>query len=216
MSLVELMVGIAVGLFVVAAAALMVSGQLTENRKLLLETQLQQDLRATLDIITRDLRRAGYWAAATDGVWSVDAPAAVANPYVALAPGAAASDAVSFRYSRDTVENNLVDSNEQFGFRLRNGALEMQLGAGNWQALTDAGTLVVTAFSVTPGVQEISLQHLCDVPCPPASVTCPPRQQVRSLAVVLSARSATDASVTRSLHSTVRLRNDAVSGACPG
>ena len=40
--------------------------------------------------------------------------------------------------------------NEQFGFRLRNGALEMQLGAGNWQALTDSGTVTVTAFSATP------------------------------------------------------------------
>ena len=214
LSMVELLVGAAIALFIAAAGTTLLAGNLRENRSLLLEARVTQDLRTAADVITRDLRRAGYWAAATDGVWSVDAPAAVANPYVALAPGAAASDAVSFRYSRDTVENNLVDSNEQFGFRLRNGALEMQLGAGNWQALTDAGTLVVTAFSVTPGVQEISLQHLCDVPCPPASVTCPPRQQVRSLAVVLSARSATDASVTRSLHSTVRLRNDSLVGAC--
>ena len=34
-------------------------------------------------------------------------------------------------------ENGIVDSNERFGFRLRNGAIEMQLGDGNWQALTD-------------------------------------------------------------------------------
>ena len=214
LSMVELLVGAAIVLFIAATGTTLLAGNLRENRSLLFEARVTQDLRTAADVITRDLRRAGSWAAATDGVWSVDAPAAVANPYVALAPGTAASDAVSFRYSRDTVENNLVDSNEQFGFRLRNGALEMQLGAGNWQALTDAGTLGVTAFSVTPGVQEISLQHLCDVPCSPASATCPPRQQVRSLALVLSARSATDASVVRSLHSTVRLRNDSLVGAC--
>lgn len=59
LSLVELLVGISVGLFVLAGATLLLSTQLGDNRRLLLETQLQQDLRATMDIITRELRRAG-------------------------------------------------------------------------------------------------------------------------------------------------------------
>jgi prepilin peptidase dependent protein B len=213
LSMVELLVGVAIALFIAATGTTLLAGNLRENRSLLLEARITQDLRTAADVIARDLRRAGYWAAATDGVWSATA-APAANPYVAFAPTAAASDAVSFRYSRDTAENNAVDSNEQFGFRLRAGVVEMQLGAGNWQALTDAGTLTVTTFSVTPTVQEISLQNLCAQPCPSGSVACPPRQLVRSLALVLSGRSATDASVTRSLHSSVRLRNDSVVGAC--
>ena len=62
LSLVELMVGVAVGLFVVAGATLVVSNQLGDNRRLMLETQIQQDLRAAADLIARDLRRSGYWA----------------------------------------------------------------------------------------------------------------------------------------------------------
>ena len=218
LSLVELLVGVAIALFIAATGATLLAGNLRENRNLLLEARLMQDLRTATDVISRDLRRAGYWGAATDGVWTaaVAASGVAANPYVALAPGAAASDAVSFRYSRDAVENNLVDGNEQFGFRLRNRVIEMLLGAGNWQALTDAGTLDITEFSVTPAVQQIDLRAYCTQPCPAGSLTCPPRQQVRSLAVVVTGRSTTDASVTRSLHSNVRLRNDAVSGACPG
>ena len=214
LSLVELMVGAAIALFIAATGTTLLAGNLRENRSLLLEARITQDLRTAADLIARDLRRAGYWAAAADGVWTAAAPAGVANPYAAFAPGSAASDAVSFRYSRDATENNAVDTNEQFGFRLRNGVVEMQLGASNWQALTDAGTLTVTTFSVTPTVQEISLQHLCALPCPSGSATCPPRQQVRSLALVLSGRAASDASVTRSLRSSVRLRNDSVVGAC--
>ena len=218
LSLVELLVGVAIALFIAATGATLLAGNLRENRNLLLEARLMQDLRTATDVISRDLRRAGYWGAATDGVWTaaVAASGVAANPYVALAPGAAASDAVSFRYSRDAVENNLVDGNEQFGFRLRNRVIEMLLGAGNWQALTDAGTLDITEFSVTPAVQQIDLRAYCTQPCPAGSLTCPPRQQVRSLALVVTGRSTTDASVTRSLHSNVRLRNDAVSGACPG
>ena len=216
LSMVELLVGVAIALFIAATGATLLAGSLRENRSLLLEARLMQDLRTAADVIARDLRRAGYWAAATDGVWVAGATSVGTNPYVAVAPGSAASDAVSFRYSRDATENNLVDSNEQFGFRLRAGAIEIQLGAGNWQALTDAGTLSVTAFSVAPTVQDISLEGFCASTCPAGSSTCPPHQQVRSLAVAITGRLAGDASVTRSVRSDVRLRNDPVIGACAG
>ncbi len=128
--LVELLIGISIGLLIAAAAVTLFAGHLRDNRRLLLESRLMQDLRTAADLVARDLRRAGYWASAFDGVGLAGAAPVASNPYVALAPSAAASDAVSFGYSRDATENGLVDSNEQFGFRLRNAALEIQLGAG--------------------------------------------------------------------------------------
>lgn len=214
LSLVELLIGIAVGLVMVASAATFLAGNLRESRALLLESRLMQDLRTAADVVTRDLRRAGYWAAATDGIWRAGAASAAANPYAALSPSATASDSVSFAFSRDAVENNGVDSNEQFGFRLRNGTLEMQLGATNWQALTDSGTLAVTAFTVSPGTESIGLADACPEACPVGSTTCPPRLAVRSLAVRISGRSITDPGVERSVRSAVRVRNDGVFGAC--
>jgi prepilin peptidase dependent protein B len=215
LSLIELMIGLAIGLFITAISGTLLASHVRENRSLLLEARLMQDLRTAADVITRDLRRAGYWAGATSGVWSVGATGAIANPYAAVAPDSAASDAVSFRYSRDTTENNLVDSNEQFGFRLRNGTIEMLLGGSGWQALTDAGTLNVGGLSITPSIERIDLQGSCSKACPIGSSTCPPQQQVRSLALVISGRSATDAAVTRSVRSQVRLRNDSFTGSCP-
>lgn len=214
LSIVELLVGSVIALFIAAAAATLLVGHLRENRALLLEARLMQDLRTAADLVSRDLRRAGYWGAATDGVWAAGAAGVAVNPYAAVAPAAGASDAVGFRYSRDASENGNVDSNEQFGFRLRNGAIDIQLGAGNWQALTDAGTLTITQFSVSPTVQELSLDSFCTTPCPPGAPACPPRQQVRSVTLVIGARLVADASVTRSLRSTLRLRNDAIVGAC--
>ncbi|MEQ1682071.1 MAG: prepilin-type N-terminal cleavage/methylation domain-containing protein [Burkholderiaceae bacterium] len=215
LSLIELMVGLAIGLFITAIGGSLLASHVRENRSLLLEARLMQDLRTAADVITRDLRRAGYWGGAGSGVWSAGATGIVTNPYAAVAPDSAASDAVSFRYSRDTTENNALDSNEQFGFRLRNGTIEMLLGGSGWQALTDAGTLTVSAFSVTPRVERIDLQGSCSKPCPVGSTTCPPQQEVRSLALLISGRSATDANVTRSVRSQVRLRNDSFTGACP-
>lgn len=215
-SLVELLVGTALGLITAAAAAALVSANLHENRRLLAEARLMQDLRTAADIVSRDLRRAGYWAAAASGVRSDDGAVVVANPYSLVAPASAAADGVVFRYSRDAAENNAVDSNEHFGFRLRAGAVDMQLGEANWQALTDSASLIVTAFAVEPRSDEVSLARFCAVPCAGASTSCPPRQLVRSVAFSLSARSAVDASVIRTVRGSARLRNDPVVGSCEG
>ena len=214
-TLVELLVGLALGLLVVAAGVLLLAQQLRDQRALLVEARLMQDLRTAADLVARDLRRAGYWGDAGAGVWSpVAAPRA--NPYAALAPSAAASDAASYAYSRDAAENQVLDTNEQFGLRLRNGAVELQLGAGNWQALTDATLITITALQITPVLDDpIDLGPLCRRPCPEANPGCAPRQQVRSLTVRLVARAVSDAAIARSLESRVRLRNDTVAGSCP-
>ena len=215
LTLVELLVGLALGLLIVASGATLLINHLREHRALLLEARLMQDLRTAADLVARDLRRAGHWGDAAAGVWSPAQPAR-ANPYAALAPAAAASDAASFGYSRDATENHLLDSNEQFGFRLRNKAIELQLGSGNWQALTDPSLLTITAFDITPTLVEIDLDSLCSQPCPGGSPSCPPRQQVRSLAVQIGGRALADASITRSVQALVRVRYDALVGACPG
>ncbi|MEO7057412.1 MAG: hypothetical protein ABI281_07155, partial [Caldimonas sp.] len=166
--------------------------------------------------VARDLRRAGYWAAAASGVRGADDAEPAVNPYGADGVDTAASDVVSLSFSRDAVENGIVDDGERFGFRLRAGAVEIQLGAGNWQSLTDTGTLVVTAFRVEPHSAETSLAAFCEHSCAASGASCPPRQLVRSFVVTLAARSARDAAVTRSLQSRVRLRNDVVLGSCAG
>jgi type IV pilus assembly protein PilW len=214
LSLVELLIGIAIALLIAAAAATLFVAQVRESRALVLEARLMQDLRTAADLIARDLRRAGGWGAAVDGVWTAGAAGASTNPYLMVSPTTSASDAVSFRYSRDEGENQVVDTNEQFGFRLRNAAVEIELGAGNWQALTDSGTLQVTAFVVTPLVQTLDLAGFCATSCPAGSTACPPRLQVRSLAVEIEARMVADTRLVRRLRHEVRLRNDAVTGAC--
>ena len=203
-SLVETMVGLAVGLGVIAGALALSAGSLGEGRRQLGEARMLQDLRAAADVVGRNLRRSGHWAGA------LDSPRDTANPYLADEPVRTATDTIGFQYSRDAVENNLVDPNERFGFRLRGGVLEMQVGGSAWQALTDAGRITVGTFIVTPRVEDLAL------PCPEAcrSAECPPRQRVHSLAITLGARSAKDARVVRTLTSDVRIRNDAVIGRC--
>jgi prepilin peptidase dependent protein B len=215
LSLVELMVGLTIGLFVVAATLGVSAINLRENRKLLLEARLTQDLRTASDLITRDLRHAGYWAAAEQGV-AVTAAAVTANPYAAMWPASDSSDTISFNYSREAVENNAVDSNDQIGYRLRAGVVEVHVGSGGWQALTDSATFNVTEFGITSKVESIDLSGFCSRACPSGNSGCLPRQEVRTLVVALGGHLVGDASVSRRLLSDVRVRNDTLVGACAG
>ncbi len=218
LSLVELMVAVAIGLIVIAAVFSFFSRHLRESRALQVELRLMQDLRSASDLIARDLRRAGYWGNASAGVWQRDTEALALNPYAFVT---IATNDIAFNFSRDEVtkpaENDAVDSNENFGFRLRAGVVEFLLGNGNWQALSDANTVTVTSFTVTPSVQHISLEGMCATACSAAdsaAATCPPQHHIRSLNIALEGQAASDSKVKRSTQNAVRLRNDAITGKC--
>jgi len=210
LSLVELMVGIAVGLFIVAAATVMATGQLGENRRLLLESQLQQDLRATSDIITRELRRSGAIINAQNLAATASAPAQ-ANVVTALTPASGAHSEVVFRYERNLVEQG------PWGFKLDGGVIKTQLVnsltgvSAGWQDLTDGTVMEVTLFRVTivrSNPVELACPKIC--PAPANDTSCWPQMVVRDFLVEIEARLRSAPEVRRSVRSIVRARNEAV------
>ncbi|HSN31536.1 MAG TPA: hypothetical protein VLU41_02540 [Ideonella sp.] len=204
LSMVELLVGMAVALVVAAAALKLLAGHVEGHRRLLLEARLHQDLRAAADLVARDLRRAGWWPSAVAAtVW----PPRV-NPYRAVAPaGNTPQSAVAYSYSRDAVENDVLDANEAFGLRLSAGTLQLQDGSGGWQSLTDPATVLVTRLVITPRLRSIDLGHLCSPACSSADPACP-RLDQRSYDLLIQARAAGDANLVREVRQSVHVRND--------
>ncbi|HWR88073.1 MAG TPA: hypothetical protein VN277_06620 [Acidiferrobacterales bacterium] len=244
MSIVELMVGIALGLFLVAGASTLFVTHLTNGRRLLVEARLNQDLRAAADLITRDIRRAGYWGDSLTGTVAVGASGTTAtNPYRVVAGGAGT---ISYGYSRDgATDNNVLNNNEQFGFDLNNNTIRMQTdGTPTWQAVTDPDTLTVTALTIadTSGAPVLvgdacakpftntgtgAVEACCDTPRHGAglcaagqavnwgpSATCP-TITVRQYTVTITGQATRDPTVTRTLQTSVRVRNDLFGGTCP-
>lgn len=203
LSLVELMVGMAIGLVVVAGAMQLNATQLEASRRAVVEARLHQDLRAATELLMRDLRRSGYWAHATVNL----APATLANPYATLdrAAGEVVSE-VGYRYSQDARENDAVDVNERFGFRLVSGGLQA-LHGGRWQALTDTQTLSITRLAIRPAASEVTLGERCDPPCSPGDGRCP-RLQMRRFDIEVTGRSTSDPQLQRQVVESVQLRND--------
>lgn len=218
LSLVELMVGITVGLFVVAAAATLVANQLSDNRRLLLETQVQQDLRATMDIVTRQLRRAGAGAPPNveAGIAATPVAGGASNPFGSIAVVGSPATETTFSFYFDAAQQG------PYGFKLEGGIVKTLMprvtaAGGVWQELTDPNTVVVTAFSITPRTVTST-----ELPCPKLCAQnlavdplderkyCWPKLIVRSYIVDIQARAKSDPAVRRALRNDVRVRNDLV------
>lgn len=212
-SLVELMVGVAIGLVIVAGSVHLSGRTIGNSRSLLTDIRVVQDLRSLSDLVTRDLRRAAYWGNAIQGTQTTPTSSSAApNPYAAVATPGASS--VTYAFTRDAAEDNALGVGERFGFRLTEGRVEMQTAADTWQAVTDPEVVTITDFTVTPTVTVLPLGHLCPTVCAPGAPNCP-SVSLRRFDVLLRGRSARDAAVVRELRTTVRLRNDQFNGACP-
>ena len=209
LSIVELMVGITIGLFILAGASMMLTTQLGDNRRLLLEAQVQQDLRSTVDMISREIRGAGYWSNASNQVWKPT----VTNPYSA-GPLVATANNSSLEYYKSLenpgLDNNLIDNNEYGGFRLNagTGTIDVQLGSGNWQQLTDPAVLTVVQFTLVPNTVAVDVPP--SVPGGAILKLC-----IRDVTLTIVVRAVHDAAVQRSISNRIRLRNDVVKASCP-
>lgn len=209
MTLVELMVGLAIGLFISATALTLMLNQLREDRLLLQQSRLNSGLQAAADLVAHDLRRAGYRDQAESAIArSADDPAvSVENPYANIAwPAADGGLALTYQ--------GAASGGDEVRFRLMSGVLKIHLDGGGYQPVTDPDALVLTDFSITPATEDLALGNFCEHACPATDASCP-HQVVRRFDLVLAARAPADATLTRELRTSVRVRNDLVTGRCP-
>lgn len=200
-SLVSLLVGLGVGLLVLAAGSQMLAQHLQGHRLALQDSHVHHDLRSALDTMARELRQAQSLGQAWRGrVLAHCADAFCTGDADLLVQG----QRISFAHDRN--QNGLLDNNECSGFRLKDHELQIRTACSPevWTDLTDAGSLKMT------GLQ-------WHVQCEKRG-----RWAVRWVTVQLSAHWPRDPSRALSLSQTVSLRNDvpaspwpAVCGAAP-
>ena len=229
-SLTELMIGSAVGLIVVAGAVQLYLLNLRATADNLRLSRLNQELRATLDLLQNDLRRAGYWSF----IPVVDNPAD--NPFqsdgnrlrLGHAPGEEDDSCILYSYDANadgrvgvgaagTPSLTASTANlEQFGFRLRNGQVQMRNGgsvfdcrSGSWQNVTDPDTEITALhFTLTE-----TCRNLLD-----PDATCgsgDPALLQRRVAIAIDGRSRSDSRVHQQLTSMVAIANDLLLAAYP-
>ncbi|NMG14647.1 PilW family protein [Aromatoleum bremense] len=163
LSLVELMVGLVVGLIVVAGAGAMYVTTVRGQSYGLRAAKLNQDLRATMSVIAADIRRAGYWAGSV--VVNAGPPVTYTfptNPYTAATTDLAILEGgtcVMYAYDADGL-GGAVEPGEVFGFRLTGDEIQMlqtdsvggptlssDCTVGNWSGMTSNDTVVIDSLS---------------------------------------------------------------------
>lgn len=227
LSLVELLVGVAVGIFIVGGALKLTVDTVTTNRRALLETRVSQDLRAAADVVARDLRRAGYWDNSMSGIWNTTGVTPIANPHrVVTKAGTTDLGTMAYSYSKNT--DDTLNNNERFGYQVESGVLQYQNGNANWQPITDPNSVLIDAdgFKITETKREVPLYTYCtcmtQLKCNDADFAIAgtyfatrPLLTLREYAVRIKGTSASDANVKREIRETVRVRNDEYTGSCP-
>jgi prepilin peptidase dependent protein B len=227
LSIIELMVGVAVGMFIVGGAIKLFVDMFSNNRRLLIETRVNQDLRAAADIVARDLRRAGYWQGASAAFNTAPGAAPTPNPYADYGAASTAAGSITYAYDRDG--NSTVNTAERAGFSFNNNQIYMVVGGAS-QPLTDPATVRITRFEIAnsaSATQWISLAQHCQCVglgasaaggCDPAVVAASasgPQVGMRWVDIIIEGEATAASAVRRQVVESVRLRNDQLRGVCP-
>ena len=222
LGLVELLIASAIGLFLLAGLTDFLGRSLTSSGRNFQDARLTQDLNVAMDLITRDLRRAGYSGTAQG---EITAAVAAANPFMQpVGTGTSfgginlsqrvARDCILYSYdlSPTAAGDGNRDDAENLGFRLRAGAVEAGSNVTTcdlnvitgWQQVTDPKLSTITAlsFEFLDSADNVAATPFANPPGP-NWVVC-----TRLIRVTLTGQLRNTPAVTRTLIQSVRVRND--------
>jgi hypothetical protein len=207
-SLVELMVGITVGLIVLAAATTIVTTQLVSTRQLLLETQLDQDLRAASEIVARELRRSMGTTEEGGAQWfSAEQLGVDSNPNrLAVIRGGGSEIEISYRRG---------PGEDSAGFKLADDAIKMMVSDSTWHEVTDPQVVKVTRFQIgtaRAGNRERTLNNAerivpCPFLCADGTTDCWPRMAPVEYTLTIEGELRRNPAMKRTLQTSVFVRS---------
>jgi type IV pilus assembly protein PilW len=145
-SMVSLLVGLAIGLLVLAGAVNVWINTLQGQRAVLQDSHLQQDLRSATALMAQEIRKAHY----TNAAWRSRTSAQCADQFCGGADDFTVSKTqIEFSWDRD--DDGLKDNNECTGFQLKSNELRAKTACSPavWTAITDAGSIKVTTLQFT-------------------------------------------------------------------
>lgn len=204
-TLIELMVSMLIGLIILAAVITMFVTMIKSDSDNLKTIRLNQELRAAMGLMIRDIRRSG--ANRNAAVNSATMPPT--NPFSTISiPINTTATSISFSY--DAVADA---STELYGYRRNSTAGTERVetcrgtvaaGCGAWQPVTDESLVNITNLSFT------DVTVCFPAPVPPATCVTNPGINIREITVTLSGQLRRDAAVARTLTETIKVRNDEI------
>lgn len=235
LTLIELLVGLLVALVVLGAAAAAFLGSAGAQSDNLNLARLNQDMRSMMDIMSRDIRRAGFVTSDP----TANTADLLNNPFFSADKDIHVLDdgsCITYSYNADNDSPPNVDNNEHFGFRVNDdGVLQMRSSGtsntscsnGSWESITEPDILI-TNLTFTLTESELNATSMatdsdtdtfmdgddnengfCDTG--ESCNTCQSGQAclyVRTVTISLSGELKEDSSLAQTITQRVRIRND--------
>lgn len=206
-SLIELMVAMSISILLMLGLTTFMSGTLNSNSTAIKMSRFDQEIRAAMTLMVREVRRAGYWGSPsyTSGALSgVGYGSTYVNPFANL--DTTTAGCILYRYDKNS--NGIIDSGEYFGFQLSSDSIQMLNNGSStdncnstsgWAPLTNSANVKVTT---------LSFAETDSAPVYTNGTSSGPNIKVRYITITLTGQSATDASLKQTLQETVKLEND--------
>lgn len=228
-SLVELMVGLVVGLIVAGSALAFTVVTIRSYGENIRSTRLTSDLNDAMNLVVGEMRRAGYDSVSVGRLFTDDVPSSFSTVAVN-------GSCLSYSYDRGVGSpGDAAAASELRAIRLDAGTGTLQMDAtsssagcgatGNWVDLTDPRVVQITAF--TPTLTEVPFCTVVDQrpvdPANPAGAQEYDRVEgdIREIGLTLTGVLRADPSLSRTIENTTRVRADrivyviAASSGCP-
>lgn len=207
-TLVEMMVSSAIGLIAMSGVVSMFAASVKSSSDGLKRVRLNQELRAIMDVMVRDIRRAGYWRNA-DGI--------TANPFSTLFVSND-KQCVTYRYDAvDIVPPALPDPTDNannFGFKFQNNGIKYRTKSvtcdknKDWTFISDVNAIKITDLNLQLNTTCTNLSALvntdCETNAPGAGDTV---SYMYMLDISLTGELTSDNTVSYTLTDTVSIRN---------
>lgn len=207
-TLIELMIGLLIGLIVLSGALYIFVITVKSSRDVLFSARLNQDLSAATAIIVSDIRRAGAWRQASGN----------SSPYDDIGKDfniVSGANCVLYNYDEDN--NSTITSEEYRGVKLDGSVLKMKVSGvdmsscstGVWESITDDSFMTITEATFTDESVCLINQTVsaAGAVCP-GSVGSNEVSLVREVSITISAEVNSDTDWKKKVEASVRLRND--------
>lgn len=210
-SLVELMVALSLSSLVLVSVVALFSDNVRHSKDNFNANRLHQEMQAAVEVMVKDIRRAGYWG---NAITDIDTGANT-NPFMASATDITINgnnDCILFSYDRD--DNGALptlgsgNDDERYGYRLSNGVIQSRPSGSpfscttantNWEDIIGSKIIQITGLTFTPTIKSIDLD---------GAESGTANTLIRTIDITLSGQLKNDSSVNHTITHRVRVRND--------
>lgn len=203
------MISITLGLFLMLGLTSFLAAHLRANAAILKAAGLNQELRAVMTLMVRDIRRASYWGSplfSNGAINGIGYGSTYSNPFATV--NVATPGCILYAYDKNG--NGVKTSDEEFGFLLNAGGIMMRTGVNATTFdCTTASTNALDNLSdtKTTTITALTFAETNSVPIYVNS-TSGPNIKIRQIVITLTGQVKSDGQITQSLTETVKLQND--------